>query len=34
VGGHILEASQQKILLYHRTLAGLEDIGELAVHIS
>jgi hypothetical protein len=34
VGGHVVEVSQQEVLLYHRTVTGLEDIVELAVHIS
>jgi hypothetical protein len=34
VGGHIVEASQQEILLYHWTVTGVEDIVEIAVYIS
>jgi hypothetical protein len=34
VDGHIVEASQQEILLFHRTVTGLDDFVELAVHIS
>jgi hypothetical protein len=34
VGGHIVEASQQEILLYHRTATDVEDIAEIAVYIS